>query len=65
MAIDDRYNTRKPVVITSNYSKRELVARLSVAADGSTAEAIASRLFEMTTKVEMVGEDRRLVRPLG
>lgn len=27
MAIDDRYNTRKPVVVTSNHSKRELVAR--------------------------------------
>ena len=61
-AIDDRYNTRKPVVITSNYSKRELVARLSTAADSSTAEAIVSRLFEMTAKIEMGGEDRRLVR---
>ena len=62
MAIDDRYNTRKPVVITSNYSKWELVSRLSVAADSSTAEAIVSRLFEMTTKVEMGGEDKRLLR---
>ena len=60
MAIDDRYNTRKPVVITSNFSKRGLIARLSIAADSSTAEAIVSRLFEMTTKVEMAGEDRRL-----
>ena len=65
MAIDDRYNTRKPVVITSNFSKRELIARLSIAADSSTAEAIVSRLFEMTTKIEMGGEDRWLVRPLG
>ena len=64
MAIDDRYNTRKPVVITSNYSKRELVARLSVAADSSTAEAIVSRLFEMTVKIEMDGEDRRLSKTL-
>ena len=62
MAIDDRYNTRKPVVITSNYSKRELVARLSIAADSSTAEAIVSRLFEMTTKIEMGGEDKRLLK---
>lgn len=60
MAIDDRYSTRKPVVVTSNYSKRELVERLSAAADSSTAEAIVSRLFEMTAKVEMGGEDRRL-----
>lgn len=60
MAIDDRYNTRKPVVITSNYSKRELVARLSQDGDRSTAEAIVSRLSEMTMKVEMGGEDRRL-----
>ena len=60
MAIDDRYNTCKPVVITSNYSKRELVARLSQDGDRSTAEAIVSRLSEMTVKVEMGGEDRRL-----
>ena len=59
----DRYNTRKPVVITSNFSKRELIARLSIAADSSTAEAIVSRLFEMTTKIEMGGEDRRLSNP--
>ena len=63
MAIDDRYNTRKPVVITSNYSKRELIVRLSTAADSSTAEAIVSRLFEMTVKVEMGGEDKRLSKP--
>lgn len=60
MAIDDRYNTRKPVVVTSNHSKRELVARLSQDGDRSAAEAIVSRLSEMTTKVEMGGEDRRL-----
>ena len=60
MAIDDRYSTCKPVVITSNYSKRELVARLSQDGDRSAAEAIVSRLSEMTVKVEMGGEDRRL-----
>ena len=62
MAIDDRYNTQKPVVVTSNYSKRELVARLSQDGDRSAAEAIVSRLSEMSTKVEMSGEDRRLLR---
>ena len=60
MAIDDRYNTRKPVVVTSSHSKRELVARLSQDGDRSAAEAIVSRLSEMTMKVEMGGEDWRL-----
>lgn len=62
MAIDDRYNTQKPVVVTSNHSKRELVARLSQDGDRSAAEAIVSLLSEMTAKVEMGGEGRRLLR---
>lgn len=58
--IDDRYQNLLPVVITSNYSKQELIPRLTVDGDSTTAEAIVSRLFEMTIKHEMTGGDRRL-----
>lgn len=60
MAVDDRYGSMRPVVVTSNYSKQELVARLAADGDDSAARAIVSRLFEMTDKVEMGGPDRRL-----
>ena len=58
--VDGRYGAMLPVVVTSNYTKAELVERLSTDRDTSTAEAIVSRLFEMTEKVEMGDEDRRL-----
>lgn len=58
--VNERYEQMRPTVVTSNYSKRELVDRLTVKGDSSTAEALVSRLFEMTRKVELSGEDRRL-----
>lgn len=58
--IEERYLTVKPVVVTSNYSKRDLVARLTVDGDSTSAEAIASRLSEMTVRVKLDGGDRRL-----
>ena len=58
--IDERYGSMKTTVVTSNYSKRELVDRLTVGGDSSTAESIVSRLFEMTEKVVIDGEDRRM-----
>lgn len=59
-AVNERYEQMRPTIVTSNYSKRELVERLTVKGDSSTAEALVSRLFEMTRKVELSGEDRRL-----
>lgn len=58
--IEERYMALKPVVVTSNYSKRDLVARLTVGGDSTSAEAIASRLSEMTERVRLDGRDRRL-----
>ena len=60
MTIDDRCSTQKPVVVTPNYARREQVASLSQDGDRSAAEALVLRLSEMTTKAEMIGEDRRL-----
>lgn len=59
--IEERYLQLKPVVITSNYSKRDLVDRLTVGRDSTTAEAISSRLSEMTERVKLEGDDRRLL----
>lgn len=58
--IDTRKNDMKPVVITTNYTKRELIDRLALNGDTFTAEAIVSRLFEITEKVPFDGEDWRL-----
>lgn len=58
--IDARKNGLKPVIITTNYTKRELIDRLAINGDTFTAEAIVSRLFEITEKVPFSGEDWRL-----
>lgn len=58
--IDGRYGSRRPVVVTTNYTGGALAARLAQAMDESTARALMSRLFEMTSEVVMDGPDRRL-----
>lgn len=58
--IDGRYGSGRPVVVTTNYSEGELVARMAKASDESTARALMSRLMEMTEKVVLDGPDRRL-----
>jgi len=58
--VDGRYGYNRPIVVTTNYPKSELVARLTVKGDDSTARAIVSRLFEMTEKVDFGNEDRRI-----
>lgn len=62
-AINDRYNSMKPTVITSNYSKKDLAKLLK--SDNKTAEAIYSRLSEMTVEKEISGKDYRRVRSIG
>ena len=57
--IDGRYGACKPIVVTSNYSKPELIVRLKGEADDSTARAIVSRLTEMTETVSFTGRDAR------
>lgn len=58
--VDGRYGGMKPVVVTTNYSEGQLVAKLAEEFDDSTARAIVSRLVEMTEKVVLDGPDRRL-----
>ena len=58
--INQRYENLKPIIITSNFNiNEELVNRLSVNNNSSTAEAIVSRLNEMCTGVSVQGEDYR------
>ncbi|ADH69841.1 ATP-binding protein [Nocardiopsis dassonvillei] len=52
--VNHRYNRMLPVVITSNEPPAALPELLG--------DRIASRLIEMTTRVEMTGTDRRLSR---
>lgn len=58
--INERDEQMKPVVITSNFTKQEICEMLAESGDVSTAEAITSRLFGMTEKVEFDGPDRRM-----
>lgn len=56
-AIDARWDTGKPLIITSNYARDEIGEAMG---DMTNAEAMLSRLFGMTKSVELTGEDRRL-----
>lgn len=59
--VDKRKDMMLPIIVTTNYSKPELVARMSHGLDDTTtAESIVSRLFEITQRVPVNGEDRRL-----
>lgn len=57
--VNARYERKRPIVVTSNWSRGEIVGRL---AEGNprTAESIASRLCEMTVPVHCDSRDRRL-----
>lgn len=60
-AIDIRYGTKKPTIITSNYSKAELANIIAKGSNAETASSIVSRLVEMCGKdIEIKGKDRRL-----
>lgn len=55
--VNERYNAMKPVVVTSNCTRGEIARRL---VEGDVGRSIASRLVEMTRRVHMDGDDRRL-----
>ena len=57
--VDGRYMQGKPTVVTSNFSRGELMTRLCER-DAATAESIVSRLCENADTLLMDGEDRRL-----
>lgn len=58
--INERDEQMRPVVVTSNFGKKELGEKLAECGDESCAMAIVSRLFGMTDKMEFEGADRRL-----
>lgn len=57
--IDSRYMAGKPNIVTSNFTKGELLARWA-SADAATAESIVSRLCDGADSMRMDGADRRL-----
>lgn len=58
--INDRYENMRPVVVTTQFGKSDLIRRLARHGDAETAVAIVSRLSETCRKVELTGTDRRL-----
>lgn len=59
--VDKRKDMMLPIIVTTNYSKPELIARMTHGLDDTTtAESIVSRLREITKRVPVDGEDRRL-----
>lgn len=52
--IDARYRAKLPLIITTNLTREELMHPADV-----TYQRIYSRLFEMTTPIEVAGADRR------
>lgn len=59
--INTRYESKLPIILTSNYTFEELRKRLTVGGDKTTATAIISRLYEMCgPPIRMNGKDKRL-----
>lgn len=58
-AIDRRYDSMLPIVITSNYSKDQLRKLLLRNVRDMTPKAIVSRLSEMTKEIRIEGKDMR------
>lgn len=56
--IDARYGKRLPIIVTTNYAPAALAERLEE--NGGVADAIVSRLIEMTVRLRVEGYDRRL-----
>lgn len=58
--VNARYENQRPLVITTQYRRSELIERLAKNGDYETAVAIASRLAEMCDTYDFSGPDRRL-----
>lgn len=59
IAIDGRYDSMLPIVVTSNYSKDQLKKLLLRNVKDMTPKSIVSRLTDMTKEVKIDGEDMR------
>jgi len=65
LIINERYNTNKPLIVTSNFKLGEIAERLNKPKNSSqsksvTGDRIVSRLAQMCKRIELTGEDRRL-----
>lgn len=57
---NSRYENMLPTVVTTQYERDQLIARLAKNGDKETAVAIVSRLVETCDVVRLSGDDRRL-----
>lgn len=57
--INTRYENMLPILITTNYTEKEIIKRLSSNNDGIAAESLVSRLNEVCLEVNMNFEDYR------
>lgn len=62
--VNQRYEDCKPIIVTMNCGMTELKLRLTVKDDATTAEAIVSRLYEMShgSVINYGGKDKRLAK---
>lgn len=58
--VNDRYEQMRPLVVTTQYKRSELIERLGKNGDRETAVAIASRLAETCDTYDFSGPDGRL-----
>lgn len=58
--VNDRYEAMRPVIVTTQYGRSDLIRRLSRNGDAETAVAVVSRLAEMCDRYPLAGPDRRL-----
>ena len=57
--VNARYEGMRPIVVTSQYPLSKLAARLGRSGERESAEAIASRLYEMCDIVTLPDIDHR------
>ena len=64
LIVNERYNANKPLIVTGNYTSKEIAERLNNPTDAKTAgitgDRIVSRLAEMCEILTIRGDDRRL-----
>ena len=60
--VNTRYEEMRPIVVTSQYPLASLARRLGRSGERESAEAIASRLFEMCAVVALPNVDRRKLK---
>ncbi|MBR3160155.1 MAG: ATP-binding protein [Atopobiaceae bacterium] len=58
--VDERYNSMKPTIFTTQYGTPELIDLLTVDGDTETPKAIVSRMYETCRGKRLDGPDRRL-----